>query len=65
MTMYNHNGNIASHPTDIDFAAGKYPLILLVHDESTFTLHNCHKTKWTHHDIAQPEPKGERLSLDI
>ena len=65
MTTYDRDGNIVSDPTDIDFAAEKYPLVLLVHDESTFTLYDRRKTKWSHADIAQPEPKGEGPSLMV
>ncbi|TDL26508.1 hypothetical protein BD410DRAFT_881969 [Rickenella mellea] len=65
MVTYDKDGNIASNPTDVDIAAGKHPLILVTHDESTFYANDRRKTKWEHADSMRPEPKGEGASLMV
>ena len=65
MTTYDQDGNILSHPTGIDIAAGKYPLVEITQDESTFTMYDQHRTKWDHADAKQPEEKNEGPSLMI
>lgn len=65
MTTYDQDGNILSHPTGIDIAAGKYPLVEITQDESTFTMYDRHRTKWDHADAKQPEEKNEGPSLMI
>jgi hypothetical protein len=65
MTTYNRDGSILSHPTGIDIAAGKYPLVEITQDESTFTMYDRRWTKWDHADAKQPEEKNEGPSLMI
>ena len=65
MTTYNRDGNIIFHPTGINIAAGNYPLVEIMQDESTFTMYDWHQTKWDHADAKQPEEKNEGLSLMI
>lgn len=38
MTTYNHDGNILSQPTSINFKAGIYPLVAITQDESAFPM---------------------------
>jgi hypothetical protein len=65
MTPYNRDGNILSHPTGVDLAAGIFPLIEITQDESTFTMYDRRRTKWDHADAKQPEEKNEGPSLMI
>ena len=65
MTTHNQDGNILLHPTGIDIAAGKYPLVEITQDESTFMMYDRHWTKWDHVDAKQPEEKNEGPSLMI
>ena len=65
MTTYDRDGNIISHPTGINIAAGIYPLIEITQDESTFTMYDWRRMKWDHADAKQPEEKNEGPSLMI
>ena len=43
---------------------GRFPLILVTHDESTFYANDCRKTKWVHpSQTAVAEAKGEGQSV--
>ena len=65
MTTYDQDGNVLLHPTGIDIAAGNYPLVEIMQDESTFTMYDRCQTKWDHADAKQPEEKNEGPSLMI
>jgi len=65
MTTYDRDGNILSHPTGINIAAGIYPLIEITQDESTFTMYDQRRTKWDHAEAKQPKEKNEGPSLMI
>ena len=65
MTTYDWDGNILSLPIGINIAAGIYPLVEIMQDESTFTMYDWCQTKWDHTDAKQPEEKNEGPSLMI
>jgi hypothetical protein len=45
---------------------GCFCLILVTHDESTFYVNDCRKTKWVHAtEAAVAEAKGEGVSLMV
>ena len=58
MTTYNHDGNILSQPTGINFKAGIYPLVAITQDESTFPMNYQLCMKWDHGDAKKPEAKN-------
>ena len=65
MTNYDQDGNVLTHPTGVDLAAGILPLVEITQDESTFTMYDRRRTKWNHADAKQPEEKNEGPSLMI
>ncbi len=42
MTIYDWDGNVLTHLTGVDLAAGILPLIEITQDESTFTMYDWH-----------------------
>ena len=45
---------------------GRFKLVLVTHDESTFYANDRRKTKWTHtSQAATPQPKGEGASIMV
>lgn len=67
MFIYDNDGNIQYTPKGFPVAqAGRFRLILVTHDESTFYANDRCKTGWSHSsEKATPQPKGEGPSLMI
>lgn len=67
MVTYDNEGDIAATPSGFPVAqGGRFRLILVTHDESTFYAHDRRKTQWNHSsDKATPVCKGEGPSLMI
>ena len=73
MVTFDIDGNIATIPTGFPVPGGKFQLILVTHDESTFYGNDQHKTKWIHqktkwiHQKTKPMPehKHEGQSLMV
>jgi hypothetical protein len=66
MVLYDNDGNILSTPTGFPVPGGRFHLILVTHDESTFYAHDRRKIKWVHSSQnAVPERKGEGASLMV
>lgn len=65
MHVYGNNGELVSNPTTVDLRNGRFPLILVTHDESTFYANDRRKTGWHHPDANVPQPKGEGQSVMV
>lgn len=65
MWTYDNNGSKTSDPRTVDLQSGRYPLILVTHDESTFYANDRQKTRWHHPDAITPQPKGEGQSIMV
>lgn len=67
MVTYDNEGDVAVTPSGFPVSqTGRFRLILVTHDESTFYAHDRRKTGWQHStDKATPERKGEGPSLMI
>lgn len=65
MWIYNNDGSKISDPKTVDLRSGRYPLILVTHDESTFYANDRRKTRWHHPDAIAPQPKGEGQSIMV
>lgn len=65
MRTYDNNGCKDSDPKTVDLQSGRYPLILVTHDESTFYANDRRKTRWHHPDAITPQPKGEGQSIMV
>ena len=64
MVTFDNDGNIATIPSG--FPGGKFQLILVTHDESTFYANDQHKTKWIHQKTKpMPEHKNEGQALMV
>jgi len=65
--IYDNNGEIMSTPVGFPVPqVGRFRLILVTHDESTFYQNDRRKTKWTHiSKKATTEKKGEGQSLMV
>ena len=63
--IYDNDGNILSTPTGFPVPQiGRFHLILITHDESTFYENDQRKTKWVHEkEAAVAEKKGEGQSV--
>ena len=63
--IYNNDGNVLSWPCRFPVPQiGRFCLILVTHDESTFYENDRHKTKWVHEkDKATTKRKGEGPSV--
>ena len=64
--MYDNNGNELTHPPGFPVSGGRFCLVLVTHDESTFYANDRHKTKWTHADekaVAERKGKGESIMV--
>ncbi|KIJ31064.1 hypothetical protein M422DRAFT_90429, partial [Sphaerobolus stellatus SS14] len=65
MVTYDNDGN-PFNPQGFQVEGGRFRIILVTHDESTFYANDRRKTAWTHSsDKAVPQPKGEGQSLMI
>lgn len=65
MHAYGNNGELVSNPSTVDLQNGRFPLILVTHDESTFYANDRRKTGWYHPDASVPQPKGEGQSIMV
>ncbi|KAF8585443.1 hypothetical protein K439DRAFT_1343453 [Ramaria rubella] len=66
MVTYDNDGNVAQLPKGFPIQGGRFRLILVTHDESTFYANDRRKTKWIHSSKkAVPEWKGEGASLMV
>ena len=67
MVTYDNDGNIEHEPTGFAVPQrGRFRLILVTHDESTFYANDRRKTQWMHAtDKATPQRKGEGPSIMI
>ena len=67
MVTYDNDGNIEHEPTGFAVPQrGRFRLILVTHDESTFYANDHCKTQWMHAtDKATPQRKGEGPSIMI
>jgi hypothetical protein len=67
MVTYKSDNSIKHKPTGFAVPqGGRFQLILITHDESTFYANDHHKTQWNHvMDKATPQRKGEGPSLMI
>jgi hypothetical protein len=65
--VYDNNGNAEGSPAGFPVQQnGRFRLILVTHDESTFYANDRRKTKWSHvSEKATAERKGEGVSLMI
>ncbi|CAA7270186.1 unnamed protein product [Cyclocybe aegerita] len=65
--IYDNDGNVLSKPAGFPVPQiGRFRLILVTHDESTFYENNRCKTKWTHfQEKATTERKGEGPSIMV
>lgn len=65
--IYDNDGNVLSTPVGFPVhQVGRFRLILVTHDESTFYENDRRKTKWTHKsEKATTEKKGEGQSLMV
>ncbi|KIJ41752.1 hypothetical protein M422DRAFT_171907 [Sphaerobolus stellatus SS14] len=62
MILYDNDNNVISTPNGFPVEGGRFCLILVTHDESTFYANDCRKTKWFHSsEKATPLAKGEGL----
>ena len=67
MVTYDNDGNASELPPGFEVPqTGRFRLILVTHDESTFYAHDRRKFFWSHKsDPNAPERKGEGPSLMI
>ena len=66
MVTYDHLGNVLTTPDGFCVPGGRFRLILVTHDESTFYANDRRKTKWIHStEKVLPERKGEGQSLMV
>ena len=66
MVIFDRHGNVTCTPTGFPIPAGRFRLILITHDESTFYTNDRRKTKWLHSsNKATPERKGDGASLMV
>ena len=67
MVTYDNNGNTNPPPNGFDVPqTGRFRLILVTHDESTFYANDRCKNFWSHKsDPHTPDQKGEGPSLMI
>ena len=66
MVTYNNDGNMDSTPRGFPVENGRFRLILVTHDESTFYANDRRRVKWTHKsEKSTPERKGEGPSLMV
>lgn len=67
MVTYDNNGNTNPPPNGFDVPqTGRFRLILVMHDESTFYANDRRKNFWSHKsDLHTPDRKGEGPSLMI
>jgi len=67
MVTYDNDGNQSPMPAGFDVPQlGRFRLILITHDESTFYAHDRRRNFWSHlADPNAPECKGEGPSLMI
>src|SRR5277367_3474368 len=65
--IYDNNGDVLSTPVGFPVPQiGRFRLILVTHDESTFYETDRRKTKWIHpNEKPTPEKKGEGQSLMV
>ena len=63
---WNNDGNPLPLPTGFPVAGGRFRLILITHDESTFFQNDERKTHWAHSSAtATPKPKGNGQLLMV
>lgn len=65
MWSYDNNGSKICDLETVNLKDGRYPLILVTHDESTFYANDRRKTRWHHPDTVAPQPKGEGQSIMV
>jgi len=66
MITYDKDGLVNTCPTGFTVPGGRFRLVLVTHDESTFYANDRHKTRWTHtSETPTPERKGEGASLMV
>ena len=65
--IYDTDGNIVNKLVGFPVPQiGRFRLILVTHDESTFYANDRRKTKWVHTtEVAVAEPKGEGVSIMV
>ena len=65
--IYDNDGNVLSKPSGFPVPQiGRFRLVLVTHDESTFYENDRRKTKWVHDkDKATTERKGEGPSVMV
>ncbi|KIJ26360.1 hypothetical protein M422DRAFT_272559 [Sphaerobolus stellatus SS14] len=63
--IYDNKGN-AIEPKGFPVEGGRFRIILVTHDKSTFYANDDRKTQWNHvKEKATPQPKGEGQSLMV
>jgi hypothetical protein len=63
---WDNDGNLLRLPTGFPIPGGRFRLILITHDESTFYQNDERKTHWAHSSMtATPKAKGNGQSLMV
>jgi hypothetical protein len=63
---WDNDGNLLPLPSGFPIPGGRFHLILITHDESTFFQNDERKTHWVHSSTtATPKPKGNGQSLMV
>ncbi|KIJ42811.1 hypothetical protein M422DRAFT_170581 [Sphaerobolus stellatus SS14] len=66
MILYDNDNNDISTPNGFPVEGGRFRLILVTHDESTFYANDCRKTKWfCSSEKAIPLAKSEGASIMV
>ena len=64
--MWGNDGNPLPPPQEFPVPGGRFRLILVTHDESTFYQNDLRKTHWAHESTkATPRQKGDGQSLMV
>ena len=64
--IWDDQGNLMPLPKGFPVQGGRFHLVLITHDESTFYQNDQRKTRWAHDSQgATPRPKGEGQSIMV
>ena len=64
--LWGNDGNLLPPPQEFPVPGGRFCLILVTHDESTFYQNDLRKTHWVHESTkATPRQKGDGQSLMV
>ncbi|KAI0279057.1 hypothetical protein BC826DRAFT_945842, partial [Russula brevipes] len=64
--QWDNDGNELPRPTGFPVAGGRFRLVLITHDESTFYQNDQREAKWSHNTSTPTlSPKGDGQSLMV